>query len=311
MWQGKHDSIQWPSQQSEFRNCIALPLKIQTQILGVIKVENKIPKFGSHFSEEDERDFETIANVVALAIENARLHHQIERQLKTIAATAAHRLNNQATNYDGIELDLYDESIALIANKEHLQVIHSRIRETTRMLKRITEDFRNYGRPLVLDLNESNINKIVDDEAWLAKPTGGVKIERKLDPALPLATIDAGRFAEALKELLKNSMTALKKHGQERDGLIEISTRQVKKAAATAEASREYVVVGIKDNGPGFPLNFPLFEPFETTEPNSTGLGLASVKELVEAHGGHVFVDPERRDSGAYLELWIPVGRKG
>lgn len=310
VWQGKHDSIQWSSQQSEFRNCIALPLKIQNQILGVIKVENKNPQVAPHFSEEDERLFETIANVVALAIENARLHHQIERQLKTIAATAAHRLNNQATNYDGIELDLYDESNNLIPDKDRLRAIHGRVRETTRMLKRITEDFRNYGRPLNLTLTESNINKIIKDEVWLARPPAGIEIEKQLDASLPSVTIDAGRFAEALKELLKNSMTALRKRGQEEGGLIEVSTKMVDTTTDTAGILRQYVVIAIRDNGPGFPPNFPVFEPFHTTDPNSTGLGLASVKELVIEHDGRIAVDLER-DSGAYLELWIPVRRKG
>ena len=48
------------------------------------------------------------------------------------------------------------------------------------------------------------------------------------------------------------------------------------------------VLVIVEDSGPGFPPNFPIFEPFNSTDPQSTGLGLSTVKELVEKHGGEI-----------------------
>ncbi|HLP48913.1 MAG TPA: GAF domain-containing protein, partial [Candidatus Kapabacteria bacterium] len=85
VWGGKYDHTQWKSKESEFRNCIALPLKIKNQILGVIKVENKVKGFGDFFTDEDLILFKTIANVIALTIENARLHKKAEEQSKTLA----------------------------------------------------------------------------------------------------------------------------------------------------------------------------------------------------------------------------------
>lgn len=60
-WEGRFDNIQWPSGKSEFRNGIGLPLKIKDQILGVIKVENKIEEFGDFFTEEDKIIFMTLS----------------------------------------------------------------------------------------------------------------------------------------------------------------------------------------------------------------------------------------------------------
>jgi signal transduction protein with GAF and PtsI domain len=82
VWKGKYDHIQWPSGTSEFRNGIGLPLKIKDQILGVIKAENKDPRYGDFFTDEDVNIFKTIANVIALTIENARLHQKAEEQYK-------------------------------------------------------------------------------------------------------------------------------------------------------------------------------------------------------------------------------------
>ena len=85
-WKGKYDNIQWTSGKSEFRNLIALPLRIKDRILGVIKVENKIN--GAYFTDEDQTNFETISNVIALAIENAKLHEKTEAIPITLANVA-------------------------------------------------------------------------------------------------------------------------------------------------------------------------------------------------------------------------------
>jgi signal transduction histidine kinase len=66
----------------------------------------------------------------------------------------------------------------------------------------------------------------------------------------------------------------------------------------------DLVRITIQDDGPGFPPNFPIFEPFHTTDPNSTGLGMATVKELVEAHGGSIKVLPSE---GVHIQMEIPL----
>jgi signal transduction histidine kinase len=299
VWLGRFDGEQWPSGQSEFRNCIALPLKIKNQILGVIKVENKRREFGQYFTDADEQYIETIANVVALAVENVRLYEQTENQLKTIAAKAAHRINNQVTNYDAIQLDLDDQAAAAIPGRKKIKEIAARISVTTRSLKRMVNEFKSYGKPLVIEKRPCDLNSIVSDEIWLAKPPAHITIGGDLDQTLPQVRLDAGRFAEAIKELLRNATKAL----GNRTGQIEVKTYLSK---ATNEAAANHVVIEISDTGPGFPPQFPVFEPFQSTDPQSTGLGLATVKELVEAHGGAISALGNSR-GGAIIKIQIPV----
>ena len=298
IWEGKHDDKQWATGESEFRNLVALPLKIKNQIFGVIKVENKREDFGNYFSDEDERIFEIIANVVALAIENARLHSKIETQLKAISAKAAHRINNQAANYDGIELDLESELLDH-CNKDNLSFIHKRLIETTKNLKKMIGEFKNYGKPLIIEKKVSSINKIIKNEVWYAKPSEKIKIEHDLDDTLPDLLIDEGRFAESIKELIFNSMKAVEKNLTE-EGLIKLKT-ELKK-----EENIKEVIVNIEDSGPGFPESDLIFEPFYSTDTQSTGLGLATVKELVEKHGGTIQADKSIL-GGACIQFTIPI----
>jgi signal transduction protein with GAF and PtsI domain len=211
IWQGKHDNEQWPSKTSEFRNCIALPLLIKGECLGVIKVENKQPVFGDFFSIEEKEYFEIIANVVALAIENAKLHSQTEKQLKAIAGKAAHRIHNQAINYDGIEYSLVKEFEKSDPDMANVHIVINRLQETTRNLKRMTDEFKNYGKPLRLKRSLTDVNQVIKDEIWLAEPPDTIQISYKLDERLPKTWIDAARFAEAIKELLRNSIKAIKR----------------------------------------------------------------------------------------------------
>ena len=313
IWQGKHDKEQWPSEQSEFRNCIALPLRIKNRCLGVIKVENKHTTYGNCFTEDDYLCFETIANVVALAIENAKLYKQIEKQLKTIAAKAAHRIHNQATNYDGIELSLAAEIKKEKGSKKQLKAILDRLKRTTNNLKRMTDEFKNYGKPLLLKRNKANINKIIFDEVNLAKSQKDLKAEieifTQLDEDVPNVYLDAPRFAEAIKELLRNSIKAISKLSPAKGNIILktefIPLQGTIEKESTSSEKLGFVKILIQDNGPGFPEKLALFEPFHSTDPDSTGLGLTTVKELVEAHAGEIKII---RGKGATIELELPMG---
>ncbi|NIM17855.1 MAG: GAF domain-containing protein [Candidatus Aminicenantes bacterium] len=294
VWKGKYDHIQWPSGKSEYRNSIGLPLKIKDQILGVIKAENKDPRYGDFFTDEDVNIFKTIANVIALTIENARLYKQIEEQLKAISSMAAHRINNQVTSYDGIERVLIKESNSAVPDKVNLCHLSKRLKDTTKNLKKLIHDFRNYGKPIKLSKTPNDINKVIHDEIWLAEPPDSININENLDNTIPTFEFDATRFAESIKEMLHNALRVMQEENC--GNQINISSQLID----------SNVVITIEDNGPGFPPNFPTFSPFHSTDPQRTGLGLATVEELIEAHGGTIQLKP-KEGKGACFEIQIPI----
>jgi len=72
------------------------------------------------------------------------------------------------------------------------------------------------------------------------------------------------------------------------------------------------VVIGISDNGEGWPLpdKDRLLEPYVTTRESGTGLGLAIVKRIAEDHGGHLrLADRPDGQTGAYLQILLPLGK--
>jgi signal transduction protein with GAF and PtsI domain/anti-sigma regulatory factor (Ser/Thr protein kinase) len=304
VWKGKYDSKQYAGGKSNFRNCIALPLRIKDQILGVIKAENKADKYGDLFADEDLNTFKTIANVIALIIENARLHKQIETQLKSISSMAAHRINNQVTSYDGIERFLIKESNAAVPDKEKLCQLSKRLKDATKNLKKLIHDFRNYGKPIQLSKTSNNINKVISDEIGISEPPSSIIIDKNFDETIPKFKFDAMRFAESIKEMLGNALRVMQ--DQNSGNQITISTKLMDTNVDFQGRSEKSILITIEDNGPGFPPNFPVFSPFHSMHPQHTGLGLATVKELIEAHGGTIQLEP-KEGKGACFEIQIPI----
>ena len=88
------------------------------------------------------------------------------------------------------------------------------------------------------------------------------------------------------------------------EGVVRVTSQRIVQAIPGGVDAR-VVQVTVDDNGTGFPSEFPLFEPFYSTDPESTGLGLATVKELVEAHKGTIRA--ATTGSGASVSFELPL----
>jgi CheY-like chemotaxis protein len=79
--------------------------------------------------------------------------------------------------------------------------------------------------------------------------------------------------------------------------------------AAPVEPGR-YVKITVADNGPGIEGQHlgRIFDPYFTTKPSGTGLGLATVHSIVSRHGGHLLVD-SRPGQGSVFSIYLPATR--
>ena len=305
-WKGKYDKEKRGAK-GKFKNLIAAPIKIKNQIKGVIKAENKIGKKNSCFTDDDLQSLKLIGTIIGLTIDNVKLYEQTERQLQAISAKAANRINNQTANYNEIELEFENEIEKKIISKKNLTAILNKFKNTTRNLKTMINEFRDFGKPLKLIKQKCSINKIINDEVWLAKPPNHINIFTELDHSIPDVLIDENRFAESFKELLKNSIKAVKhKNYENNNGKINLITKYV----TNIHLKEDLIIIIIEDNGPGFPENILIFEPFITTDNKSIGLGLASVKELIEKHEGKIEYGTSQDLGGAFLKFTIPMKNK-
>jgi signal transduction histidine kinase len=127
----------------------------------------------------------------------------------------------------------------------------------------------------------------------------GVVLEARIARDLPRVAVDPLQIGQVIVNLVRNAAEALSDAGRI-DGRIVIE-------AATDAAG--FVIVRVRDNGPGFDADVldRATAPFTTTKPGGIGLGLSLAKSLIEAHNGHLRIESGAR--GSSVSFTLPSSR--
>jgi two-component system sensor histidine kinase PilS (NtrC family) len=110
----------------------------------------------------------------------------------------------------------------------------------------------------------------------------------------------------AIFNLLLNAVQASPPGGEVRLEAVELAQHQLPPQAA--HFSRGAIMLRIADQGRGIPESIKerLFEPFVTTKPGGSGLGLSIVHRAVEAHHGFILVDTPEQHTGTRFTVILP-----
>ena len=167
-------------------------------------------------------------------------------------------------------------------------------------MKRMVDDFRDYARVPPARLAPLDLNTLIEEVAGLYG-TAGAMIDLKLGPAVPPILGDAGQLRQVIHNLISNAQEAIDSaRGTRVDGGDEVADRprivvrtepvSVEEGGGVGSEPATGVRFAVEDNGPGFPTNIlrRAFEPYVTTKPSGTGLGLAMVKKIVDEHGARI-----------------------
>ncbi len=126
----------------------------------------------------------------------------------------------------------------------------------------------------------------------------GAVCETDLAPGLPPVSAAGQALRQVVLNLIANALHAIPAGGR-----VICRTRLL---------PVEQVELAVADNGPGVPEadHDRVFEPFYTTRPTGTGLGLALCREVARQHGGDVTLDPPSPVPGATFRLVLPAGEQ-
>jgi nitrogen fixation/metabolism regulation signal transduction histidine kinase len=158
----------------------------------------------------------------------------------------------------------------------------------------MVDAFRQYARMPEPTPQEIDLNGVLREVLTLYESLAGV-IHVELAPDLPRITGDAAQLRQVLHNLLQNSQDALV--GSPNPSIV-----------VRTQTTAGGLCVTITDNGTGFPdqLIQRAFEPYMTTKPKGTGLGLVIVKKIIEEHGGTVQI-ANVAPHGARVTLVFPA----
>ncbi len=166
-------------------------------------------------------------------------------------------------------------------------------------LKTMVNAFAEYARPQQLATRAIALHALLGEVLDLYENDQRISLTRQLAGGEPRVRVDAVRLRQALHNLMKNALEAI---GDTRKPQIQIVTRIVR------DDDQDWVELSVADNGPGLPADFGerWFEPYTSSKPSGTGLGLAVVKKIVEEHGGSVRAG-NAPHGGAMFTLRLPL----
>jgi signal transduction histidine kinase len=202
--------------------------------------------------------------------------------LGQMAATVAHELRNPLGAIQGFAGLLIRD----LAGQPALLRQAERILCGVEGANRIVSDLLEYTHPVAPRRESVALSSLLAESiaAWSAStpPPGRTEVDLCVDPDLPDCLCDARLVQQALQNLYANAVQAMGEGG----------TLFVRARAAGPPGRPDRLRVVVRDTGCGLGADevARIFQPFYTTRPGGTGLGLPLVRRIVEAHGGHVHV---------------------
>ncbi|MCL6518176.1 ATP-binding protein, partial [Alicyclobacillus sp.] len=210
-----------------------------------------------------------------------------------LAAGLAHELRNPMTALKGF-LRLLERRVC--DHPEYFRIMQG---ELDRM-DHIINEFLQLSKPHRLTPRETDLASVLADVASLLQTQAilhDVNLHTRLAADLPPILGDPGQLKQVFINLVKNAIEAMPTGG---DVWLE------------AAASDGMVTAWVRDNGPGIAREVlaQLGQPFFTTKPYGTGLGLQVSRRIVEEHGGRMRIESEP-GAGTRVAVSLPAAADG
>ncbi len=236
-----------------------------------------------------------------LTAERAETRETVESEkmgaLTLLAAGVAHELGNPLNSLD-IHFQLLERDLRRTdafdrkGIRESWQVVRSELGR----LDTIITNFLRAVRPTVPQLKLDSVNAVLAESVEFLGPEirdKSIRVKTELDPAAPALWIDRDQLKQAFYNLVKNGLQAM------RDG----GTLLIR-----SERTDTHLVVTFTDDGAGIAPDkiAQIFEPYFTTKPAGSGLGLLIVRRIVREHGGDLQLE-SHEGRGTTVRVLLPL----
>ncbi|MBC8338809.1 MAG: PAS domain-containing protein [Alphaproteobacteria bacterium] len=256
-------------------------------------VDLESPRIGRHLVNlqaapiPDEPDFIVLTmqqRTIADTIDRQLTHRGAARSVTAMAAMLAHEVKNPLSGIRGAAQLLEQNA------KPDDASLTTLIREETDRICDLVDRMEVFSDAGPLKRDSVNIHIVLDRVMQLAKNGFGrhLRYVTNFDPSLPPVLGHRDQLIQVFLNLVKNAAEAAPVKGGEIT--LETAYQHGVRFAVPGTSSRIHLPlrISIKDNGEGIPddIKSCLFDPFVTSKPQGTGLGLALVAKIIGDHGG-------------------------
>jgi K+-sensing histidine kinase KdpD len=275
---------------------LALPIEIDGVITGVLNVEDT--KLHA-FDETDAMVLETLSDQLGIAIKNARLYDEVRTanmKLIEVGQMKSDFLGIVSHDFRSPLASIILAGKALLKNeeiqknarvKEYIRIIVEQanrlnlLAEDTLSITKIESGQMNYFFKVV------NTERLIQDAVSMVRMTKNHTLQVRPDPNVPFIKGDQTKLRQVVQNLVSNAVKY-----SPRGGMVSVTVQ---------EYSPEQIMVSVGDEGIGIAASeqeklFKKFSRIETGESKDikgAGLGLWICREVVEAHGGKIWIESE------------------
>jgi len=286
------------------RMILDVPLTLGKDIVGILRFYFSESK---QLSEEELGFVVPIAQQGAFAIEKARLIEKQQSQydqlalqteklsaLGRMAAGIAHEINNPLGGILLFSSNMLKKVPAEGPLREGLETIV----QETRRCKNIIQGLLEFSRESEPRMELANVNKVIEKALYVLDNEfrlNYIRIEKQLSPETVDTLLDENQMEQVFVNILLNAVQAIGSKGS-------ITVR------STTSPNQECIKIEIADTGCGIsPENEPkIFDPFFSTKPTGTGLGLAVSYGIIRKHHGQIHASSQL-GRGTRFVIEIPV----
>ena len=294
-------------QMSSLEAEVSIPLVSKGHLVGIINLSYKFNK--DIYSHEDIELLSTLANQMAVAIENARLYEDLKRSKSYIRR--ADRLASLGTLSAGLAHEIRNP---LVAIKTFTQLLPERLNDEEFLnyftniasgevdrISLLINELLNFARPYEPKLGYEDINTVLDGIVLLVSTETKrkqINIIQNYSAHLPPVQIDREQIKQVFLNILLNAIEATPENG----------TIAVKTSSFTKPGGGPYIQIEFTDTGCGIPPEKleEIFNPFFTTKSGGSGLGLSISHQIVEDHKGYIHVE-SRLNKGSSFFINLPL----
>ena len=294
-----------------------VPLVIKGEPRGAIYVDNLFQE--RPITDEDIQVLTMFASKACLAMENASLYESLEGAIHTVrstqdrlvqseklmalgemAAKIAHEIKNPLTVIGGFARRIARPATGGAADARGTARYAQIILKEVQRLERIVQQTLYFSREVVPALRNVDLNSEIRDVLAMFREEleeGRITAAVDLSPEIPVISVDPDQLRQVLWNLVSNAIQAM-----EGGGILTVTTRPAEPTEGLG------VMFQVSDTGGGIPHDVVhnIFNPFFTTKPKGTGLGLPIVHAIVEKHGGTIHLD-NHEGKGVTFSVFLPL----